>query len=480
LWLFYLMSDILAVVAAYIITLYLRFFNKWGESAYGDLTRLFSVKEPERFDPSMPLFYLESAPRIILILAVTICFLYGLFDLYAGRRFLLRRPVGLYIILANLVALGLFYSYFYARFNVFHPRTVFVSIAFFNMLFCSWFRIGLDRLLWVIRRDFRYDECRAILIGSDDSAGLLDRFISTVQPQGVRVVDRMALEQVEPDVELTSRIRDSVVRNAADMIICADSKLTVPEIMEVIQLSEEMKVAVKVLSREMDVLRTRARLTLDVMSDTPLVHFAVPPDQEAYCGVKRLMSAVFAALLLALAAPVLLVIALLIKVTSPGPVFFVQERIGVNRSPFQMFKFRTMHYLADELQAQVEEFNESGAGLFKIRKDPRITGIGRFLRRFSLDELPQLINVIRGEMAFIGPRPLPRRDFEHYYEDWHYIRHGGLPGLTCLWQISGRSDVDFHNMCILDIYYLRNRSMMLDLKILMKTVVVVLFARGAY
>jgi lipopolysaccharide/colanic/teichoic acid biosynthesis glycosyltransferase len=109
-----------------------------------------------------------------------------------------------------------------------------------------------------------------------------------------------------------------------------------------------------------------------------------------------------------------------------------------------------------------------------------VTPAGRFLRRFSLDELPQLINVLRGEMTLVGPRPLPRRDFENYYEEWHYSRHSGLPGLTCLWQISGRSDISFHNMCILDDYYLRNRSMMLDIKIALRTISVVLFAKGAY
>jgi lipopolysaccharide/colanic/teichoic acid biosynthesis glycosyltransferase len=139
-----------------------------------------------------------------------------------------------------------------------------------------------------------------------------------------------------------------------------------------------------------------------------------------------------------------------------------------------------MYDRADELQAQVEEFNESGKGLFKIRNDKRVTPVGRLLRRFSLDELPQLINVLRGEMAIVGPRPLPRRDFENYYEEWHYTRHNGIPGLTCLWQISGRSDLGFHDMCILDIFYLTNRNWVLDLKIALRTFWAVLFGKGAY
>jgi lipopolysaccharide/colanic/teichoic acid biosynthesis glycosyltransferase len=139
-----------------------------------------------------------------------------------------------------------------------------------------------------------------------------------------------------------------------------------------------------------------------------------------------------------------------------------------------------MYDKADEMRAQVEEFSDTRGPLFKLRNDPRVTPLGRFLRRFSLDELPQFFNVARGEMMVVGPRPLPRQDFEGYYEDWHYSRHSGMPGLTCLWQVSGRSDVDFHNMCILDVYYLRNRNWILDLKIILRTVWVVLFAKGAY
>ena len=183
----------------------------------------------------------------------------------------------------------------------------------------------------------------------------------------------------------------------------------------------------------------------------------------------------FAALL-----PLMLIIGILVRITSKGPAIFVQERIGVNRKPFKMYKFRTMRNKAEELLAQIEEFNESPEAMFKIKKDPRITPIGSFLRRFSLDELPQLLNVIKGDMAIVGPRPLPRRDFENYYEEWHYSRHGGLPGLTCLWQISGRSNIDFHNMCILDVYYLRNHSWIMDLIIILRTTKVVLFGTGAY
>ena len=156
--------------------------------------------------------------------------------------------------------------------------------------------------------------------------------------------------------------------------------------------------------------------------------------------------------------------AILIKATSPGPAFFLQDRYGINRRSFRMFKFRTMCVDAEAKLAALEKQNKMGrGGLFKIERDPRVTPIGHFLRRYSIDELPQLINVLRGEMRFVGPRPLPERDYRNYYRDWHYGRHLGWPGLTCLWQVSGRSDTDYDRRVALDTYYVLNWSLWMDL-----------------
>ena len=173
--------------------------------------------------------------------------------------------------------------------------------------------------------------------------------------------------------------------------------------------------------------------------------------------------------------------AALVRATSPGPALFRQKRYGINRRTFTMFKFRTMYVDAEKRLADLESQNKMGkGGLFKIAHDPRITPVGHPLRRFSIDELPQLFNVLRGDMRFVGPRPLPERDFNNYYRDWHYGRHLGTPGLTCLWQVSGRSDIDFPSMCILDLYYVRNNSWALDLSILFRTVAVIFNGKGAY
>jgi lipopolysaccharide/colanic/teichoic acid biosynthesis glycosyltransferase len=160
-------------------------------------------------------------------------------------------------------------------------------------------------------------------------------------------------------------------------------------------------------------------------------------------------------------------------------VFYVDRRIGVGEREFGMFKFRTMYADADQRLAGLESQNEAEGPLFKIRDDPRVTGIGRILRRFSLDEVPNVINVLRGEMSLVGPRPLPFRDFLRL-EAWHRSRYNVLPGVTGLWQVAGRSDLSFDDLVRLDFYYLENWSVWMDLTILFKTPFAVLARRGAY
>ena len=180
-------------------------------------------------------------------------------------------------------------------------------------------------------------------------------------------------------------------------------------------------------------------------------------------------------------APLFIIIAIAIKLSSPGSVFFRQERIGLHGRVFQMWKFRTMIPNAAAMQAQLEAQNQTSDGImFKIKRDPRIIPFGYFLRQTSLDELPQLFNVLLGQMSLVGPRPLPVRDVARM-DSWHHIRHQVLPGITGLWQVSGRSDIeDFDHAARLDLYYIDNWSLNLDIDILIETVRIVLFSQGAY
>jgi exopolysaccharide biosynthesis polyprenyl glycosylphosphotransferase len=197
--------------------------------------------------------------------------------------------------------------------------------------------------------------------------------------------------------------------------------------------------------------------------------------------LKRFLDVVGALVGIIILAPVFMTIAIAIKLSSPGSIFFRQERIGLHGKVFHIWKFRTMITNASAMQTDLEAKNQIKDGImFKIQKDPRIIPIGHFLRRTSLDELPQLFNVLSGQMSLVGPRPLPLRDVERF-DSWHHIRHQVLPGITGLWQISGRSDIEeFDDAARLDLYYIDNWSLNLDLDILLETIRVVLFGKGAY
>jgi exopolysaccharide biosynthesis polyprenyl glycosylphosphotransferase len=195
--------------------------------------------------------------------------------------------------------------------------------------------------------------------------------------------------------------------------------------------------------------------------------------------LKRAQDVLLSVLAMVLLAPFLAVVALLIRLDSPGPALFRQRRVGEGGRLFDIYKFRSMRMGAEEEQPLLRQHNEASGPLFKIRADPRLTRTGRWLRRLSVDELPQLFNVLRGEMSWVGPRPgLPSEVAE--YQPWHRQRLEVPPGITGLWQVSGRSELTFDEMCLLDIYYIENWSLALDLIILLRTIPRVLFAQGAY
>ena len=194
---------------------------------------------------------------------------------------------------------------------------------------------------------------------------------------------------------------------------------------------------------------------------------------------KRICDLGLALLGLAALAPLFLGVAVAIKLDSPGPTFYRQVRVGKDGRRFRMLKFRSMQQDADGLVVSLLERNEVTGPMFKIRRDPRITRVGRFLRRYSLDELPQLINVVLGDMSLVGPRPPTDSEIEKY-EDWQLGRLRAVPGITGLWQVSGRSEVPFHDMVRLDLHYIRNWSFALDVEILLRTIPAVLTSKGAY
>jgi lipopolysaccharide/colanic/teichoic acid biosynthesis glycosyltransferase len=196
-------------------------------------------------------------------------------------------------------------------------------------------------------------------------------------------------------------------------------------------------------------------------------------------GTKRAIDVAVAATSLLLMLPIMLLVALAVRMTSAGPVFFRQERIGLNERPFRIYKFRTMVPDAEERLGELKEKNETGGAAFKMKNDPRVTPLGKILRRWSLDELPQLLNVLVGDMSLAGPRPLTVSDYQELSNTQYRRRFDVKPGITCLYQISGRSLLSFDEWMLLDLRYVDEWSLWLDLKILAKTVPVVFSGAGA-
>jgi exopolysaccharide biosynthesis polyprenyl glycosylphosphotransferase len=223
---------------------------------------------------------------------------------------------------------------------------------------------------------------------------------------------------------------------------------------------------------------TRARVELEDLDGVPLLSFATTPTSQIQLMLKRGLDVALAGLLLLIGMPIAGMIALTIKLTSGGNVLFRQTRCGLNGRSFTLYKFRTMVADAEERRGALLHLNEMKGPVFKLKSDPRVTSLGRFLRRFSLDELPQLWNVLRGDMSLVGPRP-PIPEEVAQYQRWQRRRLAMKPGLTCLWQISGRNNIDFDRWMQLDLEYIDSWTPMLDLKILLKTVPVVLSGKGA-
>jgi exopolysaccharide biosynthesis polyprenyl glycosylphosphotransferase len=223
---------------------------------------------------------------------------------------------------------------------------------------------------------------------------------------------------------------------------------------------------------------TQARVQLDELNGVPLLTFTTSPNSAFQLALKRAIDVVLSLVLLMLGMPVVLLVALAIKVTSSGSVLFRQTRCGLNGRRFTLYKFRTMVEDAEERRGDLLHLNEMDGPVFKLRRDPRVTGLGRLLRRFSLDELPQLWNVLKGDMSLVGPRP-PIPEEVARYQRWQRRRLAMKPGLTCLWQVSGRNELDFQRWIELDLQYIDSWSPWLDLKILAKTIPAVLSGRGA-
>lgn len=274
--------------------------------------------------------------------------------------------------------------------------------------------------------------------------------------------------------DFQSYLRSHVVD---EVVIALPIKSFYEQERELVQICREHGVIVRVL---WDMFHAATVATdFDDSAVSPVVSFYNTPADSLQLVLKRVVDIVTSAILIILLSPVMLAALILIKLDSEGPAIFVQERIGLNKRRFRMYKFRSMVANAEKLQAGLEAFNEAQGPVFKIKDDPRTTRLGKILRKTSIDELPQLFNVLKGDMSLVGPRPLPVRDFTGFNEDWQRRRFSVRPGVTCLWQVSGRSSISFDQWMRLDVQYVDRWSLWLDLKILARTIPAVVKGSGA-
>ena len=272
-------------------------------------------------------------------------------------------------------------------------------------------------------------------------------------------------------------LRAAIAAADLDEVIVADGGFDESALLEIVDSAYGSGVRVRIAPRTTELLIERGEYVPG--QAVPLFELRPPILAGADWALKRTFDVVVSIAILVVGLPFWLVIAVAIKLTSRGPVFYADDRVGLGERPFRLLKLRTMVADAAKGQAALESANEASGALFKIRNDPRITSVGRILRRFSIDEIPNVINVLRGEMSLVGPRPLPLRDHARL-EPWHRRRSNVLPGMTGLWQIAGRSDLSFDDLVRLDFYYLENWSLWLDITILARTPAAVFGRRGAY
>jgi exopolysaccharide biosynthesis polyprenyl glycosylphosphotransferase len=387
------------------------------------------------------------------------------------------RSLALVTIITAFYAIAVAGMTFHSFYGIFWVTFVLAAILV-PLLRASYDSVTLELMRFLgVRR-------RTVLVGPFGELSALERalrrdgrgpdldVIGTVSERG----DRPALRDA-PSLGGLAELERVVAEHRPDDVVMTGFELKTAELVSLVDTCRSYGCRLRVVPTTTELLLERAVLVPG--QAVPLFEVRPPVLTGVQWAIKRAFDIVVAAILIVLLALPGLLVALFIRLTSPGPAIYRNPRIGVGEAEFPMLKFRSMYEDAEDQQDELEEFNEADGAMFKIRDDPRITPVGRILRRFSIDEVPQLWNVLRGEMSLVGPRPLPLRDYERL-EPWHRGRYRVLPGITGLWQVSGRSALGFDDLVRLDFYYVENWSIWLDIEVIARTPLAVLRGRGAF
>ncbi len=426
--------------------------------------------------------------NFLIFIALLFCWhmIFAMCGMYASHRLSSRRDE--ILDLAKAITLGtllLFFGHYAFRIKLIMPEFIgaFWAAAILAGIMS---RLGLRLLLAQVRihgRNLR----NMVIVGTNPRGLQFAKKMKENPALGYRVlgfVDHDRMETVDLAGSGFQRVADFAAlpaflrKNVVDEVVIALPMRSMhEEASNVAALCEEQGILIRFASTLFDLKLARNRVE-QIEGDSLITHYTGSLEGWPVV-IKRMIDIVGSAVLLLFLSPILLFAALLIKLTSPGPMMFVQQRLGVGKRHFGIFKFRTMVVDAEKRMKELEHLNEVTGPVFKIKNDPRITPIGKFLRKTSIDELPQLLNVFKGDMSLVGPRPLPIRDYEGFSEDWQRRRFSVRPGITCLWQIGGRSSISFEKWMELDLQYIDKWSLWLDLEILLKTIPAVLRGSGA-
>jgi exopolysaccharide biosynthesis polyprenyl glycosylphosphotransferase len=455
------------------------------------LKRLLSIKALRRFLSVLVLTLADTAALILALVGATSPFggfrvgeVMGLVPLLLAAWISIFAAFRLYDRAKNrrnpgaLVAAALTWAGLVALGATIYPKSGLrlgeIAPACFLALVCA----GAFRLLFEqgIEKIYRrgLGQMPMVVVGREEDRARVRQAMERA-PGAYSIADEVDLGDGGVDLET---LRETLNRTEArDVILVGAERLSDDEFLELLRSVRLRGVPLRVVPGVLAMMRSRPVLSESM--GLPLLEVRYPQLDNTQRALKRVLDVAVSLLGLVLLSPLFLAVALAIRLDSPGPILFRQKRVGADGKVFLCYMFRSMYEGAERRQEELEPLNEAEEPVFKIRDDPRVTPIGRFLRRWSIDELPQLVNVLKGEMSLVGPRPLPVRDF-HRMEEAHKRRLGALPGMTGYWQTSGRSNLSFEEMVRLDLYYIENWSLSFDVKIILRTLGAVLRREGAY
>lgn len=418
--------------------------------------------------------------RLLIFATFTILAIFNYFSLYSLNA--KRSEVDEAGAVFGALTVGMF---FFEFMTLFYRDLIFERLIILYAWLISFVLITAVRIASILVMRWLYSKgigvSRVIVLGTAETSVTLLSKVKDRPDMGLRIESYLeSSELTDPSADISSLLRslaDEIRMKDIDKVILTIPQASSEQMMKIIEVCEEQHAEFQFVPRVLDIIESR--ISTDDVDGVPLISVREIQLYGIKAFLKRASDIIFSLIILVITSPLILVISVAIKLSSRGGIFFVQKRMGALGKKFDMLKFRSMVDGAEEELEKISRLNEADGPLFKIKSDPRVTPVGRILRKWSLDELPQIFNVLKGHMSLVGPRPPLECEVEKY-DIWHMKRLRVAPGITGLWQVSGRSDLSFEEMVRLDIFYIENWSLWLDLKIMMKTLYVVLFAKGAY